>query len=65
MDVHARIEALDDAFAGFDARAEESREAVAVVGSVAERELVELRPLEIQVQVVLPREADAAVNLEA
>ena len=31
---------------------------------VAERELVELRALHEEVQVVLPREADAAVHLE-
>ena len=36
----------------------------AVEGGVAEAELVELGPLQEEVQVVLPREADAAVHLE-
>src|SRR5262245_52422411 len=37
---------------------------LAVVRGVAERELGGLRALEVEVQVVLPREADAAVKLD-
>src|SRR5262245_23836845 len=36
-----------------------------MVGGVAEGELRPLRPLEVEVEVVLPREADAAMELDA
>ena len=39
-------------------------ESLPVVRRVAERQLVELGPLQEQVEVVLPREADAAVHLQ-
>src|SRR2546422_7105623 len=40
------------------------RSPLAVIRRVAERELRRLGALEVQVQVVLPREADAAVELD-
>src|SRR5262245_58506122 len=45
--------------------ADQLRNALAMIRGVAERELGRLRALEVQVQVVLPREADAAVELDA
>src|SRR5436190_187405 len=54
-----RENGLEDGFAGFDAGAQQRREAVAVVDGVAERHLVELGALEEQMHVVLPREPDA------
>src|ERR671919_1273184 len=44
---------------------DELRDLLAVVRGVAKRELRRLRALEIEVQVVLPGEADAAVELDA
>src|SRR5216684_3523690 len=41
------------------------RDLLPVIRGVAERELRRLRALEVQVQIVLPREADAAVELDA
>ena len=40
------------------------RQPLAVVAAVTEEELAGLRPLEVQVGVVLPGEADAAVDLD-
>ena len=40
------------------------REQLAVVRGIAEEELGRLRPLEVEVRGVLPREADAAVDLD-
>src|SRR5207249_2900169 len=48
-----------------EARTEEGGQALTMEGGVAEGDLVELGALQVQVQVVLPREADAAVDLEA
>src|SRR5881392_4063460 len=50
--VHKRLEA--------DALGEQ----LAVVGGIAEQELGRLRSLEVEVRRVLPREADAAVDLD-
>ena len=54
----------DDRLAGFDLGAEEAGEAGAVVGGGAEADRVEVGPLQVEVDVVLPGEADAAVHLE-
>src|SRR5262245_39507573 len=47
-----------------DLEVERLRHELAVVGRVAERYLRRLGPLEVQVHVVLPREADASVHLD-
>src|ERR1700691_2564777 len=44
--------------------AQELRQQFAVVGRVAQEELRPLGALEVEVRVVLPREADAAVDLD-
>ena len=44
---------------------ERLRDELPVVGGVAERHLGRLRALEVQVHVVLPGEADAAMHLDA
>ena len=49
---------------GADSDADALREQLAVVRRVAEEDLRRLRPLEVQVRGVLPREADATVDLD-
>src|SRR5690242_9404223 len=48
-----------------ESESSERSDALAMIRRIAERELVPLRPLEPEVNVVLPREADAAVHLYA
>src|SRR4051812_5070606 len=61
---NAHAPLLEDGLPCFNARTQQLGEARAVDDRVAERQLVELRALEEQVYVVLPREADAAVHLQ-
>src|SRR4029077_5554625 len=49
---------------GTGSQPQPGREALPVVVAVAEEQLAGLRPLEIQVSVVLPGESDAAVDLD-
>ena len=50
--------------AGVEARPQDPGDAVPVEGGVTEADLIELGPLQVQVHVVLPGEADAAVDLQ-
>src|ERR1700722_20603667 len=53
-----------DMLAGLGSDAGEGREAFPVVVLVAEKQLARLGPTEVQVRVMLPGEADAAVHLD-
>src|SRR5438309_419512 len=55
---------LEDAGTGVDAGLEQPGDALAVKGRVTEEQRVEMGTLQIEVQVVLPGEPDAAVHLQ-
>src|SRR4051794_8674369 len=56
---------LQHALAGIDASSQERGQSLAMEGGVTEAQLIQLAALEEEVQIVLPREADAAVHLQA
>src|SRR5665213_3188742 len=55
---------LDDTLTCFHPGPQQRREPLTMHRRVAERELIELRPLQEEVQIVFPGETDAAVHLE-